>query len=166
MESTIRVLICTVLLSVLGCGQQADQGPRAEQDDTAAREGISKALRSWEEVWKNGDSAAAAAKFTDDAINMMPGAESDVGRAAIERAFEEFLSSVTINEITFTTQELDVRGDKAYELGNFVQQYTDGETEVTQRSRYMAFWKLEADGQWRYHRFLFNNLPAANAIQE
>jgi uncharacterized protein (TIGR02246 family) len=126
----------------------------------AARAEIAAAIRSWEAKWSGGDAAGAAAGFTTDAINMRPGAASDAGRNAVEAAFRDFLSGVTVTEISFTTEELDVHGDTAYEHGSFVQRYTGRNTETTQRSRYMAVWRRGEDGVWRYHRFLFNDLPS------
>jgi len=35
----------------------------------------------------------------------------------------------------------------------------EGEPYV-QKSRYFAGWQLGSDGIWRFHRFLFNDLPA------
>ena len=147
------------VLALVGCANEDSPGDEPKPDETGAREAISQAMRSFEKAWKSGDPTASAARFTEDTINMRPGEESDIGRAAVQKVFENFLSSVTINEVAFTTQELDVHGDTAYELGNFFQQFTEGESEVTRRSRYMVVWKLESDGQWRFHRFHFNNVP-------
>ncbi len=72
---------------------------------------------------------------------MRPGAENDEGRAELDRVLGEFLSAVTIEEIGFTTEELDVYRDKAYELGIFLQRYAYEDTVVTQRSRYISVWK-------------------------
>ena len=159
MRRTALVRTC-ILVGALGCaGPSTNAGDEAAAI-AAAREEISEAISTWEGFWRGGDAAAAAAGFTEDAINMRPGAASDVGRAAVEGMARDFLSAVTVTEVSFTTEELDIYGDAAYELGTFLQRYTDGTDEVTQQSRYMAVWKRGDDGSWRYHRFIFNNLPA------
>ena len=118
-------------------------------------------IDGFEAAWLAGDSVESARFFTADAVNMRPGVESDVGRGAILSAFGEFLGASTVTAVEFTTEQLDVLGDVAYELGTFEQRYTgaDGE-EVTHRARYAALWRREITGTWRYHRFLFNDLPA------
>ena len=52
-------------------------------------------------------------------------------------------------------------GQKAFEYGMFEQKVipNDGEPYI-QKARYYAVWQLESDGIWRFHRFLFNDLPA------
>ncbi len=161
MNTTVRIIASGLLVGALGCADASNERAPSEAEVAAARADIAQAIRSWAEVWKSGDATAAAAGFTVDAINMRPGAANDNGRTAVEGMARDFLSTVTINEVTFTTQELDIYGDIAYELGTFVQRYTDGGAEVTQRSRYMAVWRREDDGTWKYHRFLFNNLPSS-----
>ena len=150
-------IVSALFVGLLACAE--GNRTASEAGVEAARAEIAAAIRSWENVWEQGDAAAAAAGFTEDAINMRPGAVSDVGRSAVETMASDFLSGVTVTEVTFTTEELDIFGDMAYELGSFVQRYTDGNTEVTQQSRYMAVWQRGDDGTWRYHRFLFNNHP-------
>jgi uncharacterized protein (TIGR02246 family) len=131
----------------------------AEATGTAG--GIRAARDRFVDALRRGDASAAAAVFAPDALNMRPGAASDSGRAAIERMFADFLGGVTMEHVEFTTRELNVQPYVAYEQGTFVQRYRprDGNP-VTHRARYMAVWRREPGGDWQYHRFLFNWLPA------
>jgi uncharacterized protein (TIGR02246 family) len=124
--------------------------------------GIGAARERFINAWRRNDAAGAAAVFSADAINMIPGAPDNRGRREIERAFADFLGSVTIEHVEFTPQELDGRAYVAYERGSFVQRHKprDGARSVTMNARYMAVWRREPGGDWQFHRFLFNEVPA------
>jgi uncharacterized protein (TIGR02246 family) len=112
------------------------------------------------EAWRGNDAVAAAAVFASDAINMRPGAADDRGRPAIQQAFSEFLTTVTMEQVEFTEVALDVRPFVAYEYGTVEQRYRPRDAgPVTQRGRYIAVWRREPGGPWEYYRFLFNWLP-------
>jgi uncharacterized protein (TIGR02246 family) len=111
--------------------------------------------------WEAGDAAGAASCFTPDAINMVNGAESNVGRAEIKNLLEQFASANTIKNAKATTRELDIIGPKAFEYGIYEDtiEPLNGQP-FNRRIRYYAVWKMEVDGKWRWHRFILNELPS------
>lgn len=152
-----RVNLLAMMLLVpafASCGQRAP-------DASAVRAEIAETWKQLEQAWEAGDAAASAAVFTEDAINMRPDAVDDRGRGAIEAVFSDFLSTTTVEDLTWTTQEVDVYAETAYELGTFAQTLQPQEGEpILHRGRYISVWKHQPDGTWRIHRFLFNDLPA------
>jgi len=125
------------------------------------REELAQAWRQFAEAWVKGDAAAAAQWYTEDAINMPPDVEDARGRSAIQGAFAYILSGATREDMAFTTRELDVYEDTAYELGTFADTFTPhGGEKTTFRGRYMCVWKRQPDGAWKIHRFIFNSLPS------
>lgn len=119
--------------------------------------------KSWDgfiDSWEKGDAEGSASYFTKNAVNMIPGNKDNVGREAFLRMAQTFFGDNKVENIVVSTLELDVMGPKAYEHGVFEQKVVPkkGKSYV-QKSRYYAVWQREADGVWRFHRFLFNDLP-------
>ncbi len=131
-------------------------------DPDKAKAEIVKALDDFALAWKKGDAAGSVDLFTEDAINYRPDAAPDYGRSAILKMSEGWLQNNTIRELKFNSQELDIIGDQAYELGTFIQDIEpkNGGKPLMQQGRYFATWRFDADGQWRIDRFIFNNAPA------
>ncbi|MCK5469805.1 MAG: SgcJ/EcaC family oxidoreductase [Cyclobacteriaceae bacterium] len=120
--------------------------------------------QSWDrfkEHWEKGDAEGSANLYTTNTINMIPGREDNVNREGFLTMAESFFADNKVENIKANTIELDVIGHKAFEYGMFEQKVipNDGEPYI-QKARYYAVWQLESDGNWRFHRFLFNDLPA------
>jgi ketosteroid isomerase-like protein len=77
------------------------------------------------------------------------------GRAAIVAVFKQFLAMGKITEADFTTDEVAVDGNVAYESGsNMVT--VDGPTPLTFRGRYVTIWRRQPDGSWQVFRDIGN----------
>lgn len=112
------------------------------------------------DAWSREDAGEAAMVYAIDGINMVPGIPDAVGRAEVQRSFEEFFADATVEAVEFTAARVDVQPFVAYESGTFVHRYaTRDSAPVTQRARYVAVWRREAGGPWEMHRFLYNTLP-------
>lgn len=100
------------------------------------------------------DHAAHAACYTKDALFMVPGKPSIVGRTAIEAdAIESFKSGVT--ELGLTTTEIyDMGGDMLLEEGKFTISNKEGIT--FDKGKYLVLWKKE-EGKWKLHRDIYNS---------
>ncbi|MEX2233941.1 MAG: SgcJ/EcaC family oxidoreductase [Cyclobacteriaceae bacterium] len=119
--------------------------------------------KSWDgfiERWEKGDAEGSANYFTRNAINMIPGNENNVNRTEILEIFKTFFAGNKMENVTVNTLELEIIGPKAYEHGLFEQKVIPKKGKpYSQKSRYYTVWQLEPDGVWRFHRFLFNNMP-------
>jgi uncharacterized protein (TIGR02246 family) len=126
---------------------------------------IRAAWQGFADAWRAGDPKGAAAWYTADAINMPPGAPEMRGRQQIEEQFGEALASFEVEEFSNHTLECEEHGEVAYELGHFTQsvRFRTGGERHTERARYVAIWKKESDGVWRFHRFMWAPLPAEAA---
>ena len=117
---------------------------------------------SWSQFishWEQGDAEAASNCFTADAINMVPGLKSNIGRDEIRTLFENFASGNVIKNANATTLELDVMGSKAFEYGLYEDTIQPKKGKAFDRNvRYYAVWQLEVDGVWRWSRFIMNEI--------
>jgi ketosteroid isomerase-like protein len=58
-----------------------------------------------------------------------------------------------ITDAELTTEELDVYGETAVEVGSYVMQ---AGSETADMGKYVVIWKNE-NGQWKYHRDIWNS---------
>ena len=154
MRRTFAVVAAVLMPSTVGLAPR----PASAQEPRAA---VAATWAEFKSAWIAGNARqAVAAFFTDDAINMVPGAASDSGRSAIQKSFTAFFAGNKVSEVSQPTDELHVVGRLAYERGMFIQTTAavNGQPSV-QRSRYLAIWLHQPDGKWRCSRFLFNELP-------
>lgn len=106
------------------------------------------------------DVAGLAACYTEDA-QMMPANMAPVrGRAAIASAFK--FTAVPGHRLEFATEELELHGDTAIELGGYVRRQADGA--LVDQGRYFVVWKRDAQG-WRIHRDMFGTVLPRTAAR-
>jgi ketosteroid isomerase-like protein len=145
------------MVAVVACATPAPAPP----DTNAVRADIVAHWNAFETAWQ-AENVAAATKdfFTDDAINVVPGAPITRGRPAIDSSFATFHATTKVVSIKQTTDEVAVNGDLAYERGSYVQQLKQGAAAPTEdRARYLAIWRRQADGKWKCSRFVISNGP-------
>ena len=118
-------------------------------DDTESAR-IAEAGQQFLRLFASGDPASIAACYTEDA-QVLTGSMSPVrGRAAIESLFK--FTRGQGHTLEFSTEDLDVQGHTAIEIGAYLRK--DKERTTFDRGRYMVVWKRVA-GQWKIHRDLF-----------
>jgi len=105
------------------------------------------------------DPARIGACYTEDACMFTANMSPVRGRAAIESVFK--FTNVRGHRLDFDTEELDVQGDTAIELGVYVR--SDESQSTVDRGRYMVVWK-RVGGEWKIHRDMFaTSLPRSTA---
>ncbi|MGI9545273.1 MAG: YybH family protein [Cyclobacteriaceae bacterium] len=121
---------------------------------------IDNTWNQFKESAEGGDLDGVMSCFTENTLNMVPGMSSG-SHEETSSLFESFFSNNSATNISKETLELEVVGPKAYELGLYTDIVTpkNGET-YNRKFRYLVVWQMEPDGNWRWHRFIFNNLPA------
>jgi ketosteroid isomerase-like protein len=100
-----------------------------------------------------GDLDSIVAGYTEDAMFMAPNAPAAKGHDAIREAFAGFLA-MGAGSLQLTTDELEVFGDTAHEVGRFVLEGADGSH--MDHGKYIVIWKRTDDG-WKLHRDIFNS---------
>ncbi len=123
---------------------------------TTARDNIEATLKTLMESLNGGDAAGVAAHYTDDAAVLPPDAARIDGREGIQGVWQGLIDA-DVRDITLTTQEVDVFGDVANEVGT-ISATAPGEdgTRVQLAGKYVAVWKRGDDSTWRLHRDIWN----------
>ena len=123
---------------------------------TTVRDSIEARVKTLSESLNGGDAASVAAHYTDDAALLPPDAARIDGREGIQAAWQDLIDA-DIRDIALTTQEVDVFGDVANEVGmiSATAPSEDG-GRVQLVGKYVAVWKRGADDTWRLHRDIWN----------
>ena len=108
------------------------------------------------ESLNGGDAAGVAAHYTDDAALLPPDAARIDGREGIQGVWQGLIDA-GVRDVAMTTQEVDVFGDVANEVGiiSATAPNEDGDR-VKLDGKYVAVWKRGGDGTWRLHRDIWN----------
>ena len=113
------------------------------------------------EAVRQGDAAALAALYTDDATLLPPDSEMIQGRQGIEE-FWNALIQMGLKDAVLTTVEVFGSGDLAYEIGKAtITIHLEGQDPIEQKAKYVVVWKQTADGSWKLHVDIWNSsMPA------
>jgi uncharacterized protein (TIGR02246 family) len=156
----------SVALVVLLAGCSEAQPPPAASaaatDDVAE---IRKFLTHVEQVFDAGDLDAAVAVFTDDAMISSQGAPDTIGKDAIRAAYAGALAATNLH-VRFHTDDIEPRGDLAYEQGTYDLTITDkgtGQQLATMTNRHIHILKKQPDGEWKTWRMFTNSAEAPAA---
>lgn len=131
------------LLGLTGCVTTANRD--AATDVRAANQEFMTAFGQ-------GDAAAVANLYTEDAQLLPPNAAMVSGRPAIQQFWQTALDS-PVENVRLETLEARASGDTAWETGRYTMTDAAGNTAAT--GSYVVIWKNE-DGNWRLHRDIWN----------
>jgi uncharacterized protein (TIGR02246 family) len=123
---------------------------------TTARDSIEATIKTLVESLNGGDAAGVAAHYTDDAAVLPPDAARIDGREGIQGVWQGLIDA-DVRDVALTTQEVDVFGDVANEVGTIsaTAPSEDG-GRVQLAGKYVAVWKRGGDGNWRLRRDIWN----------
>jgi ketosteroid isomerase-like protein len=102
------------------------------------------------------DYAGLAALYSEDAKVLPPDAPIVSGRRAIGEFWRGAADALGLVDVALKTIDLEVSGDMACEVGEAELKLTSGQA----KAKYVVVWSRDAEGQWRVHRDIWNNLPA------
>ena len=123
------------------------------QDPVAVRHGIEGTNQRFEELFNQGDAAAAArAVYSRDARVLPPGAAMVQGRDSIAEFWTAAAQQMGIRRVELTTIDLQPVGEQAIEIGRARLTLGSGD-EAT--AKYVVVWKQE-DGRWRWDVDIWN----------
>jgi uncharacterized protein (TIGR02246 family) len=105
----------------------------------------------------NGDLDTLMSLYTEDAQFIAQNSDFLRGRDEI-RGFFQAVLDMGIKEVKLATNEVDLQGDTAIEVGTY-ELLVDGGVQAD-HGKFVVVWK-KAGGQWRLHRDMINtSLPA------
>ena len=124
-----------------GCG--ASSGGISEADRTAMRSAVDDFTKSV----LNGDFAAAAGHWAQDATALPPHLGAAHGRPEIQKLFAGFGKTTAFKQDVLET---DGRGDLAYSRMTFAVTFTpSGATSsITDKGKGILVWRKQGDGKW------------------
>ncbi len=120
---------------------------------------ISAVQRRFLHLFATNDVAGIAACYTEDAQMLVSNMDVISGRAAIHSVFK--FTTVQGHTLEFKTQELEVNGMTAVEVGRYTRKRSDGST--FDHGKYMVVWKRVGD-EWKIHRDMFNTSVPKTAV--
>ena len=127
--------------------------------DQPGESGISEARSRFDAAAAAGDAAALGALYTADAAVMAPNLARIDGREAIVAMWAQFFEAGTTG-ISMTPTELDVRGDRATDVGAFALSGADGRGgTATLAGKYVNIWQNSEGAGWQLYRGIWNYDP-------
>lgn len=150
------LFICFFFLS---CG-----GPQKEEqvmDLVQVQKAIEEANQKFGEAFRQGDAAALANLYTEDATLLPPNSEMLKGKQGVE-TFWKGAIQMGVKDAVLTTVEVLGRGDLVCEIGKYsLTIQPEGQEAVEDKGKYIVIWKKTDDGTWKLHVDIWNtSLPA------
>lgn len=121
---------------------------------------IAEANTKFGEGFQQGDAAAVAALYTEDATLLPPNLGALRGRQGIE-TFWSGAMQMGIKKVDLSTVDLMAMGDFVCEIGNYHLTIQPPEQDpLEDNGKYLVIWKQE-EGVWKLHADIWNtSLPA------
>ena len=128
---------------------------------TVAAEEVRQAVESgnakWMAAFNQGDAAAVAALYTDNAILMPPNSGMVEGRQGVQDFWQGAIQS-GLKGAALTTVSVQVSGETAYEIGKFsLSVYAEDKEPQAISGKYVVVWKKASDGMWKLHVDIWNS---------
>ena len=165
-----RVVPCALLLGVVlataGCQSQTETPPAPDRaaDEAAIRavlDGIATDFSAgkYEEMFSH---------YQDDVLISAPGAPDIVGKQAWRDSLNTSLPPGMDMDLAFTTEELEISGELAYERGTYsIKVANPAAPDQAMRidGRHIHIFKRQPDGSWKGWRLMENSAdPATSPI--
>ena len=123
---------------------------------TTVRDTIEATIKTFLESLNGGDAAGVAAHYTDDAVLLPPNTPRIEGREGIQGVWQGLIDA-DVRDVALTTQEVDVFGDVANEVGTITATApSEDGRRASLTGKYVAVWKRGGDGTWRMRRDIWN----------
>ena len=145
MRAFLQVSVLVMAFAIVGAGTVGAQNDAAE-----AIKAVNQLFQGYVAA---GNVDALTMLYTEDGMSMQPNANPRVGHEAIKEAHAEMFAT-GVGALRLTTDELEVFGDTAHEVGRFVTETADGGH--IDHGKYVCIWKL-INGEWKLHRDIFNS---------
>jgi uncharacterized protein (TIGR02246 family) len=124
------------------------------------RDEIEAALMTFAKAFNQGDGAAVAAHYAEDAAVFPPDSPRVDGRAKIQEFWQGAIKA-GLKDLTLKAVEVHGTSDMAYEVGEVSYSAPDSSGQrKTATGKYIVVWKKDQDGTWRLYRDIWNGNPA------
>ncbi|MFZ2508064.1 MAG: DUF4440 domain-containing protein [Steroidobacteraceae bacterium] len=157
-------------VAVIAAGMVALAGCQKAVDTAAVSSEIKQSVRDWVVAYSAGDADAIAAKYSDAAVVMAPGAPAAVGREAIRAFIAQDSAGAKAAGVTLVISdgdEVGVSGDLAWHTGGYT--VNDATGAVIDSGNYVEVLQ-NMDGKWMIIRDMWNSdrppAPAAAPAEE
>lgn len=143
-------------LTLVACAtQQASQAGSARA--ATLRTQIERNTAQFAESFNRGDIASVVAMYDTGAVVLAPNAPVMRGRQNIGQLWNGARQQ-GFKTLSLTVQSVEQVGDLAIDLGSYeLVVQPPGQSEITDRGKYMVIWKRQADGSWKLYRDMFNS---------
>jgi uncharacterized protein (TIGR02246 family) len=149
----------SLFVLLLGFGALSCKAPQKETNLAQVRKAIEDGDAKFGEAVRQGDGAAIAALYTEDATLLPPDSEMIKGKTGIE-AFWKGGLQMGIKDAVLTTEDVFAGGDLAYEIGRYALKIRpEGAEPVAQKGKYVVVWKRTPEGAWKLHVDIWNSVP-------
>ena len=158
MKKFLLIVATLLVLAASGCAPQVD----VAAEEAAIRAAEDEALK----IAQAKDAERWASVYADDARVFPPNALLVTGKEAIRKLFAELFTSPGFEiDWEVTRVEVSRAGDLGYVVGTHKVTVNDAEgNPVTDRGKWIAIWKKQADGTWKCIEDIWNSDgPAAAA---
>ena len=154
-------LIAVGLLALAGCQKSVNTAAVSDE--------IKRGVRDWVAAYNSGDADTIAAKYSDNAVVMAPGAPASVGREAIRVFIAKDSAAAKAAGVTLVISdgdEVGVSGDLAWHSGAYT--VNDASGAAVDSGNYLEV-QQNVDGKWMIIRDIWNSdrapaaAPAADA---
>ena len=145
-------------LLLMAFGVACAPAPETEEGPATVRAAIEETNARFTEAFNQGDTAATAALYTEDAIVLPPGQGMVRGRPAIQESMAADIETNALSGLVLTTSDVRVGGNLAVEVGT----YSIQAGAMQDEGKYVVVWKKQEDGSWKLHRDIWNSnlMPA------
>ena len=132
-------------------------------DSATVRQAIDVGVARFTSAFKHGDADSLIALYAPNAVQLNPNMPALEGPAAIKQAFTGFFSAMTVADMSLTTHDIIIAGNKAIERGSYAMRLKpkNGGAEIADRGKYVTTWERQPDGSWKIVRDITNTDGAA-----
>lgn len=167
--------VSALALAVAACGEpvaEENSSPvpgataTGETDIARDRQALEQIDRRWEQAFNRGDAEGVAALYTDDGFLLAPNSQIARGRQSIQQQLQGFIDA-GLKNIQFTTVDVGVSGDLAYEVGRYsLDVHPQGAQQaVRDEGKYVIVARRQPDGTWKLAADIFNTSQPAPGAQ-
>ncbi len=155
--------IAAIAVALGGCTAKpvvTDATDHVREDETAVR----RTLADTEQRINQGDIGFVDV-FAKDAVIIAPSAPDIVGFDAIRSLYDGLMKQASI-KVHFSTEEIAIAGDLAYERGTYTLLISDkasGKVLQDVKNKHLHILKRQPDGAWKTWRMMVNSAEPAPA---
>ena len=132
------------------------------QQNSNIHDAIVAANQKWMAGVKQGDAAAVAALYTEDAQLLPTNSDFVSGSEAIQ-TFWQGVMGMGVKQAKLETIEVEAMGNTAYEVGKYTLFADEGQ--MIDQGKYVVIWK-QKDGQWKLHKDIWNTSVSPPEMSE